>query len=293
MTVSDVSVARDHNSYVIALHCSLGSGRQWTKLAGALGADYQVIAPDIAGYGDNGVGPDLPLTLADEVAFLLGRIDAAKAPIHLVGHSYGGAIAFKMATDTPLADRVRSLTLIEPVLPTLLKENAADRRLHNLFAQLGRNVSADLWNGHAMEAIDRFLDYWNGSAKVEPLPPEAKLRMIEHVDKLAYDFAGAIAEENVSAAASGIEVPTLLISGGLSPYMTQRIVRRLASLIEGADVHHLPAAGHMLPLTHARQINPLIAAHLLRADDLARVTLASPLGANGWAADQEFGPAAK
>lgn len=278
-------------SYVIALHRSFGSGRQWTKLASALGADYEVIAPDIAGYGDNGGSTDLPLTLADEVAFLLGRVETEQAAIHLVGHSYGGAIAFKMATCSPLADRVRSLTLIEPVLPTLLKENAADRRLYDLFAQLGRNVCADLWKGNALEAIDRFLDYWNGSAKVEPLPPEAKLHMIEHVDKLACDFAGAMAEENVTAAARGIEVPTLLFSGGLSPYMTQRIVGRLASLIGGAEVHHLPAAGHMLPLTHAGHINPLIAAHFLRADDLARVTLASPLGPNGWAADQELGPA--
>ena len=53
-----------------------------------------------------------------------------------------------MATASPLAGRVRSLTLIEPVLPTLLKENAADRRLHDLFAQLARNVSAELWTGH-------------------------------------------------------------------------------------------------------------------------------------------------
>ena len=30
---------------------------------------------------------------------------------------------------------MRSLTLIEPVLPTLLAENAADRRLHQRFAQ--------------------------------------------------------------------------------------------------------------------------------------------------------------
>jgi hypothetical protein len=56
-------------------------------------------------------------------------------------------------------------------------------------------------------------------------------------------------------------------------------------------MHHLPAAGHMLPLTHARQINQQIAAHISRADDLAAVTLASGLGP--WAASRELGPASK
>jgi len=284
MAISDISFAREQKSCVIALHCSLGSGRQWTKLAQALGPSHRVIAPDIACYGDISGPHELPLTLADEVAFLMDRIGAATGPIHLVGHSYGGAIAFKMATVSPLSSRVRSLTLIEPVLPTLLKENAADRRLHDLFAQLARNISADLWRGMSIEAIDRFMTYWNGSAATEPLPIEVKLRMIGHIDKLAYDFAAALSEDDVTVAAAGIKVPTLLFSGGLSPYMTQRIAGRLASIIEGAETHHLPAAGHMLPLTHARQINPQISAHIVRADDLAEVTLVRGLGPDGWPA---------
>jgi pimeloyl-ACP methyl ester carboxylesterase len=259
---------------VIALHSSLGSGRHWAKLAQELGSHYQVLAPDISGYGSDRGSTDLPLTLADEVAYLGKSLSEAEGPIHLVGHSYGGAVAFKIATASSLANRVRSLTLIEPVLPALLKESAADERQYDLFAQLGRNVSADLWNGMYMEAIDRFIAYWNGSGPVEQLTAEARLRMIEHVEKLAFDFTAALGEQNVTSAAAAINVPTLLLSGGLSPYFTQRIVYRLASIIAGSQSHHLPAAGHMLPLTHAKIVNPLIAAHIQRADDLARVSLA-------------------
>ena len=92
------------------------------------------------------------MRLAEEVDHLGATIENAEGPLHLVGHSYGGAIAFKIATTARFADRVRSLTLIEPVLPTLLKESPADSRLHDLFAQLARNVSADLWNGMYLEA---------------------------------------------------------------------------------------------------------------------------------------------
>ena len=69
-------------------------------------------------------------------------------------------------------------------------------------------------------------------------------------------------------------MPTLLVSGGLSPYLTQRVVGRLASMIAGAKARHLPAAGHMLPISHAATINPDIARHIARADEFAGLSLA-------------------
>jgi pimeloyl-ACP methyl ester carboxylesterase len=263
-----------HHARVFALHCSLGSRHQWTRLADDLGSSCRVIAPDLSGYGD-AKPVDMPMTLADEVRQLSAAIESAGEPLHLVGHSYGGAVAFKIASMPRFAMRVRSLTLIEPVLPTLLNESPADRRLYDLFAQLAGKVYADLWHGMYLEAVDRFTAYWNGSAPVGQLSAEARLRMMERVEKVAYDFNAVLSEENVTSAAAAIAVPTLLISGGLSPYLTQRIAGRLASLIEGSEAHHFPAAGHMLPLTHAKLVNPLISAHITRANDLAVVSLAS------------------
>jgi pimeloyl-ACP methyl ester carboxylesterase len=260
---------------VIALHCSLGSGRQWTRLTEALGDGYQVIAPDLSGYGKNFARMMLPVTLADEVALLGEEIDQAEGPVHLIGHSYGGAVAFKMASSERWAGRIRSLTLIEPVLPTLLRDNAADRRLHDLFADAGARIHVDLWNGMLMEALDRFLEFWSGSGPREMLSGEARLRMIEVIEKVAFDFAAVLGEVNVAAAAAELRVPTLLVSGGLSPYMTQRIVAKLAALIPGAEVRHLSAAGHMLPVSHAKEINPHIIRHIELADHFTEVLLAS------------------
>ena len=266
--ISSDSGAQGHKPCVIALHCSLGSGRQWSKLTQELGSGYQVVAPDISGYGDNRGWLELPVTLAEEIAFLGDGIDQATGPVHLVGHSYGGAIAFKMATSSPFAGRIRSLTLIEPVLPTLLEHDDADR---NGFAQLSRKVSADLDNGRGSQAVDKFMHFWNGAAPAEELPPEARLRMIERVEKIPFDFTAAFDELNVAAAAASIRVPTLLISGGLSPRLTQRIVERLAVTIAAAETRHVLTAGHMLPITHGRLVNPEIAAHIMRADNLVVV----------------------
>jgi pimeloyl-ACP methyl ester carboxylesterase len=262
-------------SSVIALHSSLGSGRQWASLAAELGRDHQIIAPDLSGYGGNTGPAVLPTTLAKEVELLGARLDEATGPIHLIGHSYGGAVAFKIATDSPYANRIRSLTLIEPVLPTLLRDEPADRRLYDRFVRVAHDVYEDLFNGLAMEAIDKFTGFWNGSAPPEPLSDKARLRLIAHADKLSFDFNAVLAEANVAPAAAALRVPTLLVSGGLSPYLTQRIVARLVTIIGGAQLRHLTGAGHMLPLTHAAIINPEIVEHIARADEVAEVSVAA------------------
>jgi len=164
-SVIDMSRARREKASVVALHCSLGSGRQWKALADELKRSHRFFAPDISGYGANECALDLPLTLAEEIRAIRGTLNDTEGPIHLVGHSYGGAIAFAIATRFPFAHRLRSLTLIEPVLPTLLCDNDADRRLHARFAQVARDVSEDIWNGSVLEAIDQFMAFWNGSAR--------------------------------------------------------------------------------------------------------------------------------
>lgn len=262
------------NASVVALHCSLGSGRQWKALADELARSHKFFAPDISGYGSNSCVLDLPLTLAEEVRCLSGTLNDAEGPIHLVGHSYGGAIAFRIATASPFAHRIRSLTLIEPVLPTMLCDSDADRRLHARFAQVARDVAEDIWNGSVLEAIDMFTAFWNGSGPQDPVSASARLRMIERADKLVFDFQAAFAEENVASAAASLRVPTLLLSGGLSPYFTQRIVQRLGAIVDGAEIQHFPNAGHMLPLTHASVVNAAVARHIARADELAAVPLA-------------------
>jgi pimeloyl-ACP methyl ester carboxylesterase len=271
---------------VVALHCSLGSGRQWSKLAQELGPAYHLIAPDISGYGDNHGQHEWPVTLAEEISALRG-LEQATGPIHLVGHSYGGAIAFKMATASAFAGRVRSLTLIEPILPTLLDEDDEER---GQFERLSREVSADLWNRQPSRAIDRFLTYWSGALPPEVLPAEARQRMVERIEKVAFDFTAAFDELGVAAAAAAIRVPTLLMSAGLSPGLPQRIVERLAEAIPPAETRHVFTAGHMLPLTHPRLVNPEIAAHIARAENSA-----DSLPANGFAVviEPELGRAAE
>jgi 4,5:9,10-diseco-3-hydroxy-5,9,17-trioxoandrosta-1(10),2-diene-4-oate hydrolase len=79
----------------------------------ALAENFRVIVPDMPGYGRStkGVDHDDPFGyLADAIRGLLDAMGVDTA--YLIGNSYGGAAALRLALDTP--DRVERLVLMGP-----------------------------------------------------------------------------------------------------------------------------------------------------------------------------------
>ncbi|MBE8470017.1 alpha/beta fold hydrolase [Streptomyces justiciae] len=78
-----------------------------------LAKEHRVIVPDLPGYGrsSKGIDPADPFgSLAAGIRGLLDELGLDKA--HLVGNSYGGACALRLALDTP--DRVDRMVLMGP-----------------------------------------------------------------------------------------------------------------------------------------------------------------------------------
>jgi pimeloyl-ACP methyl ester carboxylesterase len=191
-------------------------------------------------------------------------------PLHLVGHSYGGAIAFKAATMPRFAARLRSLTLIEPCLPTILLDRTEDRPLYDGFAKVSQWICSALSHGDAPSALETFIRFWSGPGAWERVVPQARARMLLQADKVASDFSAAFTETDVAEAARRIDVPVLLFAGEKSPAVTQRITQRLAAEIPHAACHQVASAGHMLAITHSADIVPQIVRHIAAADDVVR-----------------------
>jgi pimeloyl-ACP methyl ester carboxylesterase len=123
---------------VLALHSSAATGGQWKALAQKLGSERPVFTPDLPGYGRaafRDAARDDSASLAGDAAAVLHALGGKAPAFHLVGHSYGGAVALKIALCQP--QRVLSLTLIEPVLFHLLPLGGSDEDMRLYRSILG------------------------------------------------------------------------------------------------------------------------------------------------------------
>ncbi|MGD9618361.1 MAG: alpha/beta fold hydrolase [Mycolicibacterium sp.] len=79
----------------------------------ALAEQYRVIVPDMPGYGRSSKGVDGSDPFGYLAGHIRGMLDQMGIPrAHLVGNSYGGACALRLALDTP--HRVDRLVLMGP-----------------------------------------------------------------------------------------------------------------------------------------------------------------------------------
>ena len=97
---------------VVLLHGGHGSHGHWVRNVDALAQHYRVLAPDMPGYGESDVPPEL--TMDSLVSTLRKALDAhigASTPVRLVGFSFGGLVATKIAAQR---EGVTHLALLGP-----------------------------------------------------------------------------------------------------------------------------------------------------------------------------------
>jgi pimeloyl-ACP methyl ester carboxylesterase len=247
---------------VLLLHCSGSSGAQWRSLAEKLGERYRVIAPDLIGYGGNAPwSGSWAFCLADEAAplrALLGRLDA---PVHLAGHSYGGAVALHLARTRP--EFFRSLTLIEPSAFHLLRDgDAIDAQALAEITSVAVQAKVALGSGDYQGGFGRFVDYWSGPGAWDAMPAEKRKAFVPQLAKVALEFHALFNEPVGVEDLRGLVLPTLLVQGGCTTLPSRCVCARLRVALPEAIFRVVQGAGHMLPLTHREAVNALVAEHL-------------------------------
>lgn len=100
-------------------------------------AGFEAIAYDLRGHGRS-ERPPTGYRLSDFVADLSGLLDALEiaAPVHLVGNSFGGTVAFSFAAQHP--QRVASIVLIESEPATGAWSRKMASLLRRAAAEFGR-----------------------------------------------------------------------------------------------------------------------------------------------------------
>jgi pimeloyl-ACP methyl ester carboxylesterase len=243
---------------VVLLHCSGSSGAQWRALIDRLSSRYRVIAPDLMPYRSLA-------RAAAPIRSILGRLSA---PAHVVGHSYGGALALHVARTRP--ELLRTLTLVEPSAFHLLRGgDAIDAAALREITGVATRACADLASGDVTGGFGRFVDYWSGPGAWDAMPAEKRAAMAPLLPGIALDFEALLNEPAGSEDLRELPVPTLLIQGGGTKLPSRCVCKRLRDALPVARFGVVPGAGHMLPMTHRDAVNALVAGHI----DAARVEL--------------------
>jgi len=97
---------------LLLLHGSRDHARSWDRTARALMSDFRVLAPDLRGHGDSNWAPGAMYSFPEYVLDISALIDiVGRWPVHLIGHSLGGAIVLQYAGVYP--ERVGKVVSIE------------------------------------------------------------------------------------------------------------------------------------------------------------------------------------
>lgn len=98
---------------ILAVHGLTGHGLRWRTLATQHLAGFSVLAPDLLGHGRSSW--EAPWTLDSNVAALADLLARETTrPVVVVGHSFGCAVALRLAVARP--DLVASLVLLDPAV---------------------------------------------------------------------------------------------------------------------------------------------------------------------------------
>lgn len=245
---------------VIAAHCSSASHKALRPILNQLEQHYEVIAPDLIGYGqsdrwptDRACDPDV------EVGLLTALQEHAGCPVHLVGHSYGAMLSLEAAR--LLGPRVASLTLVEPVSFHLLRPGGQKIPLAQI-TRIARGVMEAMRAGQPKQAAAIYMGFWMGRWRWWLAPARLKRGVMETIDKVAKEFALIESMETDLDNYRAIHAPTRLIMGGRTRAPARAVIDVLMETLPDVHLRTVPGAGHMCPLTHPNAVAPLILEHL-------------------------------
>lgn len=224
-----------------------GDGRFWTGTAEGLAPDFRVIATDHRGAGRSD-RPEGAYSLALIASDVAGLIAAQDGPVHLVGHSTGGAVAQMLAVAPPA--NLASVTIS-------CSWARADARFRAIFEARAAILEAGLTEayqaltdvfGHTPEYLDAREPALRAgrAAAADKLAPldvtAARIRML-----LAHDCLDDLPR---------IALPALVLPAAGDILLPPSMSHEIAAAIPGARLHSLPG-GHFHPVADP---DPMIAA---------------------------------
>lgn len=246
---------------VMLVHSSVSGARQWRRLMDDLKDGYHVRAVNLYGYGKSPPWPvDAPQSLDDQARLVETAIPASADTVCLVGHSFGGSVAMKVAAR--LSSRVTKLVLLE-TNPFYLLKQAGQAAAFAEAMELRNCVKKFGALGEWATAAEQFADYWGGAGTWQNMPAERRTAFAEAM-KPNYSEWDAVMDETTGVEEWARLLPrsTLLVSDPSTVFPIREITAILRRSCSMWTYKEIAGGGHMAPLTRPDLVNPLVRSFL-------------------------------
>jgi lipase len=247
---------------VLFLHSGPGSAADWRGVFECFAADYRLLAVNGFGQGRTSDWPSGDVHVDQYVELVSGLVAELGESVHLVGHSYGGAVALRMATGSPRL--VRSLAVVEPQAYPLLRDS--DPQMLAEVTGLAEAFASAVDEGRVEDAWRGFIDHYNGDGSWHALPEVVRERMLGTGDVAVRSWAALFTNPISVDDLMHLRVPTLVIQGGQTTGPERRLCDIVADRVPGARRVVVESAAHMVPLTHPAATAEALEAHLRLVD---------------------------
>ncbi|WP_322058399.1 alpha/beta fold hydrolase [Paraburkholderia sp. J63] len=235
----------------------------YSRNIGMLAARYRVLVPDLPGYGQSSKGIDVRDPFGDLAASMLAMLRAIRiSRAHVVGNSFGGACALRMAIESP--ETIGRLVLMgadgvntSRALPTM-----ALRRSIGYYKGRGPSreklatlLRRDFVDDASSVTEDLVDERFRASLGPEVLakPSLRRLRGITNFRHI--DFTR---DPRVRA----VENPTLVLWGMEDKVNRVSGAKALATRLPNCDVHLYGKTGHWVQWERAEEVNAAVASFL-------------------------------
>lgn len=246
---------------VMLVHSSVSGARMWRRLIDDLKDEFHVRAVNLYGYGRtppwSGAAPQC---LDDQARLVETALPADADRVCLVGHSFGGSVAMKLAAR--LSGRVTKLVLLE-TNPFYLLEQAGRTDAFAEAMKLRNCVKKFGALGEWATAAEQFADYWGGVGSWENMPTERRNTFVEAL-KPNYSEWDAVMDETTPVEQWARLLPrsTLVVSDPHTVLPIREITALLRRTCPMWTYKEIAGGGHMAPLRRPDLINPVVRAFL-------------------------------
>ena len=222
---------------VVLLHGAFMDRGSWDRAFPVFARDFRAVRYDIRPFGES-TRPDKAYSVPDDLLRLLDHLRINRA--HLIGHSFGGALALDFALLQP--DRVASLVLVAAPPNGFVGPEDERKAAGAVFAAVkdGDDAIVKAWVNHPI---------WSVSRTRPDVLEELEVSTRRNLAPFRMTFAPYLPVTPPAVdRLVDVKVPTLVVIGDRDTPGNRQGAELIAAKVPGARLHIIAGADHGVPL---------------------------------------------